>query len=354
MIPVHPIAVEIEHRASYLRGAPNQSLFLAASEDGSISTFGVDGVVKKRGKQRTGVCDVCLHPFKESLALIEREGGKLRILDMDGTTHFEQEGPPRREKASAWVRDEFASCFFDESGHYLWCAMALSPKEIEVHLLETSYWLPAGSIVMEDPFYESYLSFHRTSKRDVTALWVGCGQDGRQVYWLRRNAIGLTCEREPCLEDCGPPVFSPSGNQFLALGEDRALRLFQFPEVRQIGICPAPWEENDFFGFFLGYLDESHAVVSTDSSRVFMLDVRQMKVVDEVLIQNHEPRPKEEVFPSRVGHRELCTDIRYFDRLGDVIIFVFRRDKASLVGSWQGWKDTLLCVPVKDIIAHSE
>jgi hypothetical protein len=46
-----------------------------------------------------------------------------------------------------------------------------------------------------------------------------------------------------------------------------------------------------------------------------------MRVVNELTIEGHEPRPAEEYYPNLTGDRNLCTDIGEVSRLGDYLIF---------------------------------
>lgn len=69
-----------------------------------------------------------------------------------------------------------------------------------------------------------------------------------------------------------------------------------------------------------------------------------MKVVAEVSLESHEPRPIGEYYPRLAKEKGLGTDITYFTRLGDVIFFVYRRDRETDLA---GWKDTLLWLSVK-------
>jgi hypothetical protein len=65
-----------------------------------------------------------------------------------------------------------------------------------------------------------------------------------------------------------------------------------------------------------------------------------MAVQDEIAIEGHEPRPIGEYFPTLAKETGWATDISWFKRLGDAIVFVHRRDGQSAL---RDCKDSLLC-----------
>jgi hypothetical protein len=69
-----------------------------------------------------------------------------------------------------------------------------------------------------------------------------------------------------------------------------------------------------------------------------------MGIEDEIAIEGHEPKPIWEYYPTLVKERGLGTDITWFTRLGDVIVFVFRRDSGR---DLKGWKDSFLWYSIK-------
>lgn len=80
-----------------------------------------------------------------------------------------------------------------------------------------------------------------------------------------------------------------------------------------------------------------------------MLDAECTTVLDEVIINGHEPRPAEHYYPRLAGDQQLCTDILFFERLRDVIVFVHRIDGGS---GLRGWKDQLLCFSAKALLGR--
>jgi hypothetical protein len=77
---------------------------------------------------------------------------------------------------------------------------------------------------------------------------------------------------------------------------------------------------------------------------IFLIDTDRMMTVEEVELEGHEPRPIGEYYPYLSNERGLGTDISWFTRLGDAVVFVYRRDWGS---GLKGWKDSLLWYLVK-------
>jgi hypothetical protein len=69
-----------------------------------------------------------------------------------------------------------------------------------------------------------------------------------------------------------------------------------------------------------------------------------MMTVEEAELEGHEPRPIGEYYPSLSKERGLGTDIAWFTRLGNAVVFVYCRDRGTGLKSW---KDSLLWYLVK-------
>src|SRR5262249_54374355 len=157
-----------------------------------------------------------------------------------------------------------------------------------------------------------------------------------------RSGFSGTLERQ--LTNTIPPCFSPSGKHVLVVNENYAICQFDFPAMRQVGLPLESEDEDNPFSESLSYLNEPKALASTNEQRIFVVDTVQMKVEEEVALEGHEPRPIGEYYPTLAKERGLGTDISHFARLGEVIIFVYRRDRRT--GS-AGWEDSLLWLSVE-------
>ena len=153
-----------------------------------------------------------------------------------------------------------------------------------------------------------------------------------------------------------PPVFAPSGREFLVIDFTYgAVQRYRYPVVQPAGVCESP------FGAFhvsLCYLDDTRALAGSLNGRMAVLDTPTMRVVNELIIEGHEPRPLDEYYPRLAGDRELCTDISDFWRLGDYLIFFHADDRAraSSDGSprVEGRHDEeikgMLCFPISYVL----
>ncbi len=164
------------------------------------------------------------------------------------------------------------------------------------------------------------------------------------MYWLRRTRSGFSCTPEPKLKNTTPPVFSPGGKHVLVVNEDNAICGYDFPTMRQVGSPLESGDEDNPFAGSLCYLDERQALAGTEEGRVFAVDTVRMKLGEEVAVEGHEPRPIGEYYPTLAHERGLATDIGHFLRLGDAVVFVYRRDRGT---GPVGWKDTLLWLSLK-------
>jgi hypothetical protein len=98
------------------------------------------------------------------------------------------------------------------------------------------------------------------------------------------------------------------------------------------------------------YLDTSHALAGTNEHRIFLVNTNQMRLEEEIAVENHEPRPIGEYFPTLADEPGLCTDLGWFTRIGDVVVFFWERDGGK---SAKAWKDSFLWYRVPTSTARS-
>lgn len=347
MLSIAPTrSLTLEHRALFLCGAAARPLLAAASDDGDITVVHVDSgdsVRLRTGRRKINA--ISLHPSKPVLAVTSGEPGRIGILSVDGSVVAEVAPPRVDDGETNWITPAFDGCLFTSDGNALWCSAPISRGEVEIQLRETKAWSIVARTVIEDPFGQSSTSFHDAND-DVAALWVAAGQDGQQVYWMARRAEWCRATAEPCLRNTVPPVFSPRGGDFLVVDDDRRLCRYAYPPRGLIGSCEAPDGETDPFSEGIHYLDDRRAIANTFNSRIFLIDVPNMRILDEIALAGHEPRPIEHYHPTLRGDKQLCTDISYFARCNDTLVFVYRADRGA---GLKGWKDTLMFVPVRSI-----
>jgi hypothetical protein len=241
MAPNPSRSVNLHHRAFHLRGASRQSLCVAASGEGDVTLVDVDSGQTKAVAGFPKIRDICPHPTRPLLAVIDDAVGSLVVMDFEGWRVLEQQAPQPRKHIDRWLRPGFNGCFFDQAGDFLWSVARRSRETVEVQLRETERWAVVGSVAIEDPFEESHCSLHATSRSDVAARWLGAGQNGQRVFWVTKELDSLSFEPDPFLEDTTPPVFSPKGDEFLVIEGLWSVCKYRFPTDRKLGKCRSKW-----------------------------------------------------------------------------------------------------------------
>jgi hypothetical protein len=335
---------DLDHRAYFLRGMAEPSAIVAASEDGYASVFGSDFTLLHRHRLAPKLRAVAPHPTEQLLAWANGESGLLVVQPLAGDRVAEIPPPQWRKEASQGRKQSFDDCFFDEDGKFLWVVGPISHDEIELQLIDASDWSILQKVGVEDQFGSSSCSLHSTSRSGLIALWIAAGQDGQQVYWLKRQGRTISCEPEDKLANTTPPVFSPDGSALLALNQNNALCKYEFPAMKQFCTPLESEDENNPFAESMCFVDHRHALASTGEGRIFLLDTDQMRIVEEVELQGHEPRPIGEYYPSLSKERGLGTDITWFTRIGKAVVFIYRRDRGT---GLEGWKDSIVWYSVK-------
>jgi hypothetical protein len=334
-----PNVVDLDHRAYFLRRAPHQGLVAAASREGAVSLVDLDSLRITRTPRLPRLRDLSPHPTRSMFAVIDDTSGALSLIDFDGSRRLNLDPPRPRKRIDDSLNAGFLGCYFDSTGQALWTVARVANEAVEVQLRDTERWSVVASVTVEDPFDESDCSFFETCRPDVAALWLAAGQNGQRVFWVTKHSDRATIEPEPFLENTTPPVFSPNGTEFLAIDELNSVCRFPFPADRKLGACRSKWGDDDHFSDSICYLDDRFALVHTHNQRLFRIDLRAMKLREEVIVRGHEPRPLEEFYSSLAGDMSISTDIDHFTRLGDVVILVSQR---LLETKREVWKNTLL------------
>jgi hypothetical protein len=235
-------------------------------------------------------------------------------------------------------------CYFDEGGDGLWLAAPISDEACQLSLMEMKGWSVTQRAVVEDRFGQSSFTFHATGMPGLASLWVAAGQDGQEVYLLKREGSGFCCIQLEELTNCIPPVFSQDGAELSTVTENNSVCRFAFPSMKRLGRPLLSGYADDPFAESLCYMDSHHALAGTREQRILLFDTTTMQIEDEIAIEGHEPRPIGEYYPTLAKEGGLTTDISWFSRVGNVIVFVFRRDRGT---GLNGWQDSLLWYSVR-------
>jgi hypothetical protein len=339
--------IDLEYRAFLgLRGTPFRSVVVAAAQDGQLSILSPDLKSVQSCRLPSKVRAISPHPSDQRLAWVDERTGLLSVQDFRGTRLLEIAPLRAPETRPEVIHPGFDDCCYSEDGCYLWTVAPSISGDVMVQLHDAETGVTLEHATIKDPFGGSSCSFHPTARPDLLSVWLAAGNpDMVQVFWLKRTCNGFSCTLESRLGNTIPPVFSPSGDQFLVLREDFAICKFDFPTMQQIGLpLYADEDEDNPFTESLCYLNDRQALAGTNEQRIFVVDTDRMEVEAEVSLEGHEPRPVGEYYPSLAKEQGLGTDISYFTRLGDVIFFVYRRDRGTGLA---GRKDGLLYLSAK-------
>lgn len=308
------------------RGTPRPSPDRAGLDDSRMTVMGPDFATGQSIQLPPKSRAASLHRSKELLAWVDGSSGLLRIQTLDAQPIAEIAPPRLLPGASDWVKQGFEDCYFDDGGEFLWLAAPLGDKELEVQLLRVSNWSFVGKQKVEGRHDGSSKSFHETGRPGLVSLWLAAGQDGQDVYWLNGNDQGFSCELVPRLADTPPPTFSPDGSHFVTAYDDGTLRCYEFATMREVGSGLKSPVRNDHFMVCYCYFDNRHALAKTNENRIFLINTSQMRLVEEVAVEGHEPRPVGEYYPTLANEPGLCTDITWIERIGDVVVFYSDRE----------------------------
>jgi hypothetical protein len=336
IVLLKPRTVDLEHRAYFLRSSAGAPFIVAGSTDGFVSVvdsqFGI-GTTRVAPQIRA----LSPHPFDSGVAWVNGKG-TLMVQRSGDARQVEIAPPPTRPGTSTYIPDGFQDCFFDENGTQLWLVAHLGDEDVEVTLVDIQSWRATHKFVVPDPFQESSCSFHSTNVPGRISMWMAAGQNGQQVFWLNSVDDQVSCDQELKLENTTPPVFCSEGSHFLVSDECNQLCQYEFSTGRKLGASIKPVGADNWFAESVCWLDNGRAIAATNEGRVYLIDTNRMRIVEEVVIEGHEPQPVSEYYPGLKGN-ELVTDILWFTQLAVGVAFVVRRDRG--VGL-EGWKDSLL------------
>jgi hypothetical protein len=350
--------IELDHHVGVdLRGAPAQSLVVAASSWEHISVCGIGPSETVAELSLKGsISAVCPHPTERLLALVNlgaarsplggHNGGDLLVLSFDGSPIFKAEIPWWRTPSVTtddleWMRLNgdagYSDCRFDSTGRYLWCAVRSSEDSIDVELRETRGWSVVGRTTVEDPFGDGRACFQATRDPELWALGISGGQHGSRIYWVSRAGETINCVAELVLQDMFHLEFSPAGRACLAVDLDGRLQQRRYPSLEFLGACDdACFEDGGPTSFC--YVDDEQGLVGSHDGRVFQLHMPTMRIIKEVLIEELEARAGD-------GSDRMVS----FWRIGDQIIFV-RQICRPWGATLETWRDAVLCLPVERIL----
>ena len=335
--------VQLDYRAFFVRVASQAQRVVAASEDGRLTVLDatLQAVVTRDLSHK--ICALAIHPSAELLAIV-KDGGKTQLAtDFNLNTVFETHSAVTSQEPQPRIGDGFSECYFAPTGE-LWSARHLrNGGVISIEVRDSISWDLVRSIELEDPFGSSAASFSAHPTSDVIVASLAAGQDGQQVFWLPTDDAQLHVVEVSTLKDTTPPTFHPAGHEFLIIEPTCKLRRMSFPDCTTLGICEWPYDEIEGepgFDYDCCYLSDSVALVAANEGRLFLVDLDQMKITEELILQGHEPRVCEELYPRLKGDMQLISDLNFFHDVNSKYIVSVHQQLPNLVPDC--WKDTVV------------
>jgi hypothetical protein len=324
MIVVTPLTTAaLGHRALHVAPA-NSGHLVALSKEGVGSLLTPDHLIVTRFELGCHVGGVAISPDGKQLAVLEDNAMSLMTL------------PDLREKVR--VEDGIEDCFFSPSGRLLWSALHSSSDVAALEIRETKNCEVIARVEVPDPFESSGLMLFGHPSEDRVVLWVAAGQDGQCLYWGDYNGSRLAIQRFPDLTDTAPPSFDRSGKRFLVVSGG-SVRLYEFPNGPELGRIRWPLED-DPPAETVSFVGDEHAIVHSGNGRLFLTSLRQMRVVEEISIRGHEPRPVRDLYPNLQRDLDPGSDLSTFMPLPSGGFLSIHQELPSK--SITDWRDQLL------------
>lgn len=334
---------DLDHRAYFLRGSKTSTL-LAASREGRITIIDLEDSSQNVLNTDVKIRDISFSDRQQLVSIIDDEAGNLLIMNIREDSLFWEKPPEIMTNYPETFTYGFRACHFDYAEGNFWCIVPLNDEEVEIQLRQPDTQIIIDKLTIEDPFGDSHFSFHETGRSNRLSLWIAAGQDGQQIYWLKNDHGKLICTQEYLFEDTVPPTFSPNGTEFLIPdGEEDSICRYQYPHTK-LGSYEPALDEESVFDHNIGYLNEDFALVGID--RLHLLDVKEMRMIEELFIEHHEPQPASYYYPDS-KEDYLCTDLSFFERLGANFVFVHRRGPTMEA---KDWKSSLVVIPAEKIL----
>ncbi len=199
-------------------------------------------------------------------------------------------------------------------------------RDIELSLRDVATGAVLRQTRVPDPFGGSATMFGAHPSRHRTVVWVAAGQDGQTAHLVTDTMTAIeTAEIAP--RDRLPPIFLLDGESYLSSGDD-LLERYAWPDGQRLGTMAWPVTDDDHHddhdddhddehdnydaaGSDVQLLPGNYAAWSSTNGRIYIVDLVEMRIVDELTIAGHPLRAVEDLYPVLHGDRTPCTDFEY-------------------------------------------
>jgi hypothetical protein len=283
----------LPHRAYGVAISPGKEMIAAYSRAGSVTVL--SGALRVIGTFEVGrvLDDIAVSPAGERLGLSLRD--RILLTNAAGGVITEIEHP-------AWHQDASGACHFSAGANAFWIVQPSDdPYRYLIEIYDWKAWrsIASGSLTVAEPGGSRFVE-HPSA--EVIGVWIGAGQDGQWLHRVRWTGQELSIEAQPALERwTTPPVFDPSGREFLAMDTYQgSLLRYRYPsgeiilELSEADTFPRgrPDGDSDSFGASMAYLSDRRAAVLTANERILVIDIETMTIDREILLPGHTPWPR--------------------------------------------------------------
>jgi hypothetical protein len=311
MISIVPSTeVRLSHRAYHI--AVGHSGHVAAiSRKGSGSILAPDHTECTAFRPPADATDLTITANGDMLAIASR--GQLVLV------------PTATLRALTRLGDSIESCQFCATGE-LWSTETLNENSVAIEVREPETWRVVARTELTDPFGNSVFKIcpHPDGARVV--IWAVAGQDGQCLFWASRYGSDITVDRFIDLDATTPPSFNRSGDRFLAVCDANELRQYQFPQGPLLKNMRWPFDDMDNqIGDAVLFVDPTRALLPSTADRLYLVDLTNMAIANEISIRGHEPKRASEIYPS-LEEDGLCSDLAHLAPLpGGQILSVHKQ-----------------------------
>jgi WD40 repeat protein len=186
------------------------------------------------------------------------------------------------------LNDAFLTCLF--AGERLfWTCARFTDQTVTLEAWDIGSWTKIAKTKVADPYGSSSFSLFPHPNRNSVVLWAAAGQDGQCLFWATLDGNEIKVNRFEPLDETGLPSFSPSGEEFLVTSECQ-LHCYAYPQgTLKASLTELDDNEDDPIGYFVSYVDDGRALLTSFDGRLFLVDLSEMSVIDEVTVPNLAP-----------------------------------------------------------------
>ena len=187
-----------------------------------------------------------------------------------------------------YMNDAYQWCLFGSDGLF-WTSSRFTPLTAVLEAWDVSKKTKIAKVKIADPFSESMFLLFPHPVPNSVVIWAAAGQDGQTLFWASLD--GETIHITPFAQQdfTLPPAFSPSGKEFLIISEGKLYR-YEYPNGPLLAQMDQ-LAEDEYAGEDISYLDDRHALLTSDKGRLLVVDAVELKVLEEVSLVGENPQP---------------------------------------------------------------